>query len=216
MTKSWRGILLAVALFAAGALSATEHSIHITLEASSLSLSDITPSGRVALFAMSMRQERGMPTLRRFEKVLTDDDGDGSIVFQPGGGVPLRSVWLAVDLTNGSLASASPAGTELNPRAIGSDELVRNAQSAAVALRQERLSVDLLLVRPGTGAWILRAREGGSMDGDHTRNGMLTVTFADAEALDTGSGSAPAQLQPGDVVAAIDPSQFDLLTLTAQ
>jgi hypothetical protein len=214
MTIVSRGFLFAIALLACGVLGATEHTVHVTLQDHSLSLSDVTPGGKVVLFAMSMRQERGMPTLRRFAQVLTDEDGDGTIVYEPGGGVPLRSVWVAIDLANGSIASVYPAGNELTARALSGDEVGRDAESRAIAVREQRLNLDVLLVRPGTGVWIRRAREGGSTDSDHSRDGLLTVNFSDAQALDTAYGSAPTHLQAGDVVAAIDPARLELLTLT--
>lgn len=187
--------------------------LQASLTSDQLSFSNVTPGGQLVLFGASIRSERGMSTLRRFSEVLADGDRDGTVLYQPRGGVPFRSIWVAVDVRTGNHVVATQDGYELIHQEVSAKDL-KHDSDAAVGLLEERLSVDLVLIRPGDGAWSLRAREGGNTDGDKMRDGRLTLLFGNAHALDPSFGKAPKHLKRGDVLAAIDTGRLELLTLT--
>ncbi|MGN6184317.1 MAG: hypothetical protein ACTHQM_11755 [Thermoanaerobaculia bacterium] len=203
-------------LLCAGALNAAQPpaNLQIELAPARVSMTGVTPGGKVIVFAVTLQSERGMQTLRRFEQVMVDDDRNGIVVLDPNGGVPLRSIWTAVDLASGAKAIRVPAGFDLNDRQIDAREFRKDPAGVLDAFFQEALSLDFLLVRPGAGAWQLRAREGGSRDGDRARDGKLSVVFEDAQPMDTDFGKAPKHLKAGDVLIAIDPGRLELMTAT--
>jgi hypothetical protein len=214
MTRPF-AIVAAFLLVAVPVLTAdTARSLQASLSTEGLSITAATPGGQVVLFGIAVRTERGMLTRRRAAEVVSDPDSDGMIQYHPRGGVPFRSVWVAVDLTNGSSAVASLRGFTVNHHEIELKSLKKGDDGLASALELERLSVELLLVRPGEGVWILRAREGSGGDGDGIRDDKLTLVFEQAEPLGDGKGKAPKKLKAGDVLVALDPGRLDLRTLT--
>jgi hypothetical protein len=208
----------AVGVFTAGALvlsaaTPSKETVQASFSAAGVTYAHVTPGGRLALLGTAVHPG---PTITRyrFAEVLSDDDGDGTIVFDPRGGVPLRSVWAAVDLATGAVSVAAPDEYELDHRTVDLKVLKHDPDGLVSALDLAELSVDLLLVRPGEGAWLLRAYEGGAKDGDGKPNGRLMLQPGDAEPLRGITTVAPRKLKAGDVLIAHDPFALAVRTLT--
>lgn len=187
------------------ALTATLDATHVTV--------GLRPGSQIVLLGVTLQVERNMLTRRQFSELLTDDDGDGTVTFAPLGGVAFRSIWVAVDLNSGANVVAAPEEFELTNETIASADLQFDANNLIAGLEQHRRSVELLVVRPGDGAWVLRATDGGALDQDQLRNGQLTIAFADAQPLDSSFTSAPSTLRGADVVIAFDPVKLQVRTL---
>jgi hypothetical protein len=191
-----------------------EGNVQGALSRDELSFTGITPGGDMVLFGIAVHTSTGVLTKYPFALVVSDTDRDGAVDYKPRGGVPLRSLWFAADLENGSFAVLSPEGYELKHREIENRSVKKDTDGLVEALELERGHLEVLLVRPGKGAWILRVREGTSSDGDRVRDGRLTVLFDEATPLGETKEKAPKKLKSGDILAVLDPGHLDLRTLT--
>ncbi len=169
-----------------------------------LTISGLTPSGKVVLFGVSLKPLGYESQIVKTAKVVTADAA-GTLSYS----VLQRSVWAAVDLTSGALASGAPKESraeitdllsETQPIGIGAMSLNRPARFLLV-----------LMVRPATGGvWALDAGDGD--DGANPRgDAIVRVSLAKLKALN-GDLVAPTRLALGDVLIAIDPHTLHAFT----
>lgn len=179
----------------------------ITLEADAVVISGVTAKGNAALLGVT--REIGVddyPTVKRHLEVLADEDGDGTIRYPVA--VPQRSVWAVVDMASGDHHSVAPQAfgeRRVNWRGRG----LERRSDGRDAVEDRRTLLELLVVRPGAGAWALRVRDGQETDGDGRIDGRLEGVLADMQPL-AGSPEPPAVLQKDDVVLALDPSAMEI------
>lgn len=198
------GALAAVAIpaFAQSALT-------IQVSETAITISNATRGGHVVLFSCSRGTREGRIHVQPTAVMLDDGDGDGVVRVVPAEAVPLRSVYVAVDYASGSIVTGAHPEYPLLVSPIGAEMLRKDAEGDVAQLAQALPRIVLLLVRPGTGAWLLRGRDGEASDRDGSGNGKLLLAFEDATSI-TGRDKAPKKLKSGDAVAAIDPSHLDV------
>jgi hypothetical protein len=173
-------------------------------------IAPVRAGARIVLFFASLRGSGGILRQNSRAEILVDDDRDGLIVYRPAGGIPHRSLWIAIDLDTGERGFVSPSPA-LNRLLRHSPSLFkRDAEGVLGVYDREQLSADMVIVRPGEGAWRVRAHEGGSGDADRSRNGKLSLASADALAV-AGKAPPPRKLRKGDVIALIDPDRLEAL-----
>jgi hypothetical protein len=68
---------------------------------------------------------------------------------------------------------------------------------------------EILVVRPGTGAWTLRLGDGGPADEDGAADGRLEAAL-DRMAPLAGSPPPPSTFQKDDVVLVLDPNLLEM------
>jgi len=152
--------------------------------------------------------EDDFPVLHRHLITLSDDDGDGVIRYSVDGGIPLRSVWAVADLKSGDFDTASPErfGTRrVNWRGRGLEH--RNDGRDAVENRGNLL--ELLVVRPGAGAWESRISDGDASDSDGAIDGRLEGLLDQLQPV-AGTAPPPSVFQKDDVVLAIAPNALEI------
>lgn len=171
-------------------------------------ISNVARNGSVVLFSCARTSPNGRLRLDTWAKLLRDDDSDGVVEFTPAASVPLRSVWIAVDVESGGHAIGAHPDFPLYAAKLPVSKFRKDDLGAITALEMEISRLTLLLVRPGKGAWILTSYEGGAGDAD-APNGKLTMLFEQSAAI-SGKEAPPKQLKGGDFVAAIDPSHLDV------
>lgn len=212
MTRPFFLAVAATVLIASTAAAAT---LSVHADDKRVTISNATPSRTVFLFGMTLSNERSLPTLRRFAEVVPAD-GSGAAVFEPPHGIPLRTIWFAVDAESGDSAVSGRSDGDVDAKPLVEHSFRKNSDALIEAIEDERISADLLLVRPKSGAWTLFAIEGGPADADHAGNGRLALPFADAKPLQPSYGEAPKHLKKGDVIAIIDPGQLEIFTATVE
>lgn len=207
--------LVASAAVAVGVLAAGPKAepVQASLSAGGISYVHVSSGGRLALLGTAVHPG---PTITRhqFAELLADDDGDGRIVFEPQGGIPLRSVWIGCDLGTGAVSVAAPEEYELDQAQLDVKALRHDGEGLVSFLEVEQVSVNLMLVRPGEGAWILRAYDGGRRDGDGQQNARLLLRPEDATPLAGITAAPPKKLRKGDVLIALDPFRMTVRSLT--
>ena len=181
----------------------------ITFDKSSVSVAGVSPKGQAVLFSVAREvAEDDVATVVRRSRVLPDDDGDGVVKLDLGRDVPLRSVWVAVDLATGQVAAAAPEGYPLRLvkwRGVG----IVHGNAHADRVEDARTFAEVLLVRPGAGAWQLTVGDGSAGDDDGAADGKLAAAL-DRMTPVAGTTPPPTKFDPKDVVVLIDPNRMEL------
>jgi hypothetical protein len=186
----------------------------IALAKSSVTVAGITAKGQAVLFGVAREiAEDDVATLIRRSQVLTDEDGDGAVRLDLDRDVPFRSVWVAVDLATGQFATTTPAGYPLRLVAWQGSGLERGA-SRSDRVDDARSFAEVLLVRPGVGAWQLTVGDGGGNDDDGAADGRIAAALDHMTPV-AGTVPPPSRFDPSDVVVLIDPNRMELTVVRA-
>jgi hypothetical protein len=197
--------LLLVALTLGLAVPAAAASPEIIFKRTALTVGGLTPGGKAVLFSVAWDSEGGVPQLVRRESLLPDNDGDGQVHKDLGRGIPDRSVWFAVDLASGRYTVGWPFRHPLDEAPF-----VQRVADRGDRLEFQRTFVQLVLVRPGVGAWGGRVRDGRSSDPDATANGTVQVLLSRMWPLGE-SLPAPQTMATGDILLIVDPDRGEYM-----
>jgi hypothetical protein len=181
----------------------------LSFEDQAVVVSDVTPKGQVVWFSVAKQIEGYMAHFVRREEILPDTDGNGSVRFELDRTVPLQSIWVAVDLATGEAAVATPEGYPLRD-ASAPPGRGRGEPGRPDWVEEGREILEILLVRPGQGAWGLTVGDGGANDDDSHGDGRITAALARLRSLGACPGP-PERFQPKDLVFAIDLDRMELL-----
>lgn len=173
-------------------------------------VSGLAAGGEAAVLAVWRERVLDAATrVTRIHEVVVDDDGDGVARLELGRPVPEASLWIVVDLATGDTEMAAPGAFRLRELKADTRAFRKNLDSIAV----DRTDLEILAVRPGVGAWSLSLSDGGDLDGDGMTDGRAVAALADLTPLGRTATSSPAGLETGDVVAAIDVRNLELLAV---
>jgi hypothetical protein len=179
----------------------------LTLEPQAVTASGLTPKGRVVWFSVAREISRRAATIVPRIELALDDDGDGQVRLDLHQDVPLRSIWFAVDLETGEAGVTAPEEFGLQETALPA----RAIPAALNRLDLERRFLYAVLVRPGVGAWMLRAGDGGPQDEDGEPDGTLRATLASFTGLGPTPLPPPTHVSARDLLLVIDPNRMDFL-----
>jgi hypothetical protein len=204
----------AMLVFGSVSVDAAQPDLTIDVQATGITIQGVRPNGSVVLFSCS-RESRYRSTFVRPAAIVLNEGGGGVIRYAPTDGIPLRSVWVAVDSTTASVAAGARKDFPLHLREFAVDNLKKDGSGdvAAVVAAIPRLST--LLVRPGVGAWMITVFDGDAKDADGRADASVQVAFASAQPV-SGREKAPSHLNPKDAVVAIDPGRLDVFTWSAK
>jgi hypothetical protein len=180
----------------------------LTFEDQAAVATGVTPKGQVVWFSVAKQIEGYMAHFVRREEILPDTDGDGVVRFELDQPVPLQSIWVAVDLATGEAAVATPEGYPLREASAAPGRGGEPGRPDWVEEGREIL--EILVVRPGKGAWGLTVGDGGENDDDGRGDGRITAALARLRALGAGSGP-PERFDPKDLVFAVDLDRMEIL-----
>jgi hypothetical protein len=205
--RSLSAVLSVVAL--AMSVPARAGSLLLTFGERSVTVSGATPGGNVVLFDIA-KEARGsvvpIPTKTSQAVVLHDDDHDGTVMFERERTIPLIAVWIAVDLASGQwVVNGSPGFEAQN---ISLETLAK--QDNAGQLRKLSALVpemDVLLVRPGTGAWRIYAAKTSGLDENAHGERSLQIDVGQMIPLSASLPKLDA-IHQGDVIALIEPQSM--------
>ena len=205
-------IVLALLLFAAASAVGQGKAFTARLEAQSIVVDGVQPRQEVLLFGVSLEPQGFANATRRWSRVGTDDDGDGTITFAFDKAIEFRSVFAVVDLRGGDYLILKPDGyDQLIPRTLDPAALRRGEKAGEVAgLDLAGPMAYIAVVRGGAGAWGMAAHQNGHNDDDHA-SPVLRVDPAKLTPL-AGNAPPPAVLTPGDVILIINPIEMELFS----
>jgi hypothetical protein len=200
--------VLSIAALAA-AVPARAGSLLLTFGDRSVTVSGATPGGNVVLFDIAKEASGSVvpvPTKTGQAIVLHDDDHDGTVLFERERTIPLLAIWVAVDLASGQWVANGSPGFE--PQTIALETLAK--QDNAGQLRKLSALVpemDVLLVRPGTGAWRIYAAKTSGLDENAHGERSLQIDVGQMIPL-SASLPKPDALHQGDVIVLIEPQSM--------
>ena len=184
----------------------------ITFDASAVVASGITPNGQVAWFSIAWDRWQGMNRVTRRDRIDTDA-GTGEVTFDLDGPVPVNSIWVAVDLSTGTYSAARPGDPQLKIDALPGAWLEKGAGGAVDALQADRDFLEILVARPGVGAWGESVGHGGASDLGGGADGVTRAGLGAMRPIGR-TASAPSKATPGDVVVLIDPNAMQCFAAT--
>ncbi|HKS21239.1 MAG TPA: hypothetical protein VJZ76_00460 [Thermoanaerobaculia bacterium] len=167
-----------------------------------------SPGGQVAVF--SVAREFVRPRLRvlgivRRAVVLSDPAKSGIFTLDLGKPVPAAAIWIAVDLATGAHIEAGSPGYFIVQMPSTANGLKHDNVGQLRKLELAAPELDLLLVRPGEGAWQYYAAKSGQRDENADEmTKPIRIDVRSMQAVD-GSTPPPANFKNGDVIALIDP-----------
>jgi hypothetical protein len=176
----------------------------IQITADGVTVQGLTPGGGVAWF--SVWHETVDYSSRYSRRELLDGaDRQGTARFPLTEQSPEEAIWIAVDLTSGAYALATPEGFTIQ-RVVPQSAASRRPGDAPDQIVDHRAFLEGLLVRPGEGggAWGFTGGDGGAIDDDGANNGRLVISLDRTRPLGT-SPAPPAKLADGDLWFVIDP-----------
>lgn len=160
--------------------------------------SGLTPNAPVVLFGVTLEGLGYEVQAERFA-TLTTGDLLGTATYSTGREIPARSFWVAVDLISGRYVSGGPPGTPATIAVLDPSEV-----TGAGRLVRRAVFSEILVARPGLGAWTLTAGDGGASDDDQRFDGRITTSIGRMRPVG-GGVPPPSQFAPNDVIVAIDP-----------
>lgn len=183
----------------------------MTVNPSTVTISGATPHGKVVFFGVGRFVNQTTVTVRRLDKTVTDDDGDGIVTIDIGAPVPWKSIFAAVDFSSGRYVLSTPntGMFPLLPLLLDSKPLVADSQGVLRQIVVRHRVCEMLHVRPGVGAWGQLLADGNKFDTDLTSNGRATANVAGGVGLGEGTPAAPSSFEPGDVVVLIDRQRME-------
>jgi hypothetical protein len=198
------GIVLAFPAVADDSLRATVSSSDVTIEG-------VTAGGEVILFGVGLSSDGFRQQMYHYAEVLRDDDRDGVVRYVARQAISYRTVLAVVDVAGGRVIVAGKPDYEPLRRTFHDELLRKNVDGVAEMFDLSGAQLDLLIVRPGAGAWRLEAKDGTAGDADEVHDGKLRARFSDALPLTSSSGNAPRHLKKGDVLVALNPMQMQIV-----
>jgi hypothetical protein len=186
----------------------TRNVLEVTFAAQSLTVRGLTPGGSLVLFGVAreplINTTPAVPAVVVRAEILTDKDRDGVVRLDLPTNIPAMGMWSAVELSSGRHLLFPSPGFEPRLVSVGAD-LVRTDSAGDLRKIEWPFSqIDLLVVRPGTGAWRQFASK-GSMGDENRSNGFVSLRIDAGNMTPIGNSLAgPGTFRSGDIVAIFD------------
>jgi hypothetical protein len=197
---------VAIVVFGLAVLPASGQ-LTIDLEENAVVAKGVTPGGSVVWFGIARERFDWTTRVSLWQDASATADGAGQAVLDLGRDVPVKSLWVVVDVATGAFAALSPTDypwlTEAPFPSQGA--LFASDRATLLSLRDEREELEVLVVRPKVGAW--RATLRHDDPGSEADTG---VTLTASDLIPWGQPRAAlARLGPGDLIVAIDPNRLE-------
>lgn len=179
--------------------------IAIALGKKTLTVSNVTPSGKVLLLGLDRESAGDFFNTSHYADVQQESGGTGSVTFDIAHGIATHSVWVVADIASGRYGTAAPAGSFYRPLTFSPQALLALVSRASIPVQLP----DLALVRPGVGAWVVSLRDPGLVQG---AGRSVTLDLVRMRPVG-GSPAAPASLALHDLFIGIDPQSFQYFTV---
>ena len=166
--------------------------------------SGATPNSPVAFLGVGRQSREAVVSVYQGCDLVTAGP-DGVAVWSLEIAAPDVSKWLALDLGSGALASSQkPTSLSRAASPFPLTTLVNNRQGEVEALRFEAPGVyQIVVARPGAGAWCEQITDGGPRDVDYLEDGGATLAAPEFDPA-AGTSTLISNFQAGDYVLIAD------------
>lgn len=194
------------ALMTASLSTSAAPSLQVEFGPRSVTFNGVTPGGTLIVFGVAREMLNTMPVTPAIvirAESLVDLDRDGIVRLDLPVPVPRQGMWAAVDLASGTHMAFPTIGYE--PRRVDvDDELLRNDNAGQLKkLEWPFAELDILVVRPGEGAWRFYASKASDADENRGKSHALRLDLGNMTPL--GSFPVgPGKFRKGDIVAIFD------------
>jgi hypothetical protein len=194
-------LLLPVASVVAAPIKVMDaQTLQVSVGERSVVASGSAADSRIAWFGV-VREPSNFASRIVVPKTIAVSDSHGVSRFESDKPLSPRAVWVAVDMTTGAYGVGIPAEGTAQPFNDFPDVLKNWGQSKKIVA--SHALVDVMLVRPGVGAWTMRTGDGFDSDDDRNNNGVFTAGFDSLRSV----GTSPVfqhKIEKGDVLVLID------------
>jgi hypothetical protein len=121
---------------------------------------------------------------------------------------------VAVDLATGQWTTAAPEGYPLRLVSWQGSGIEQRSSAPSDRVEDARTFAEILLVRPGVGAWQITVGDGSGSDDDGAADGKIAAALDQMTPV-AGSARPPSRFDPTDVVVLIDPNRLELTVVRA-
>jgi hypothetical protein len=179
----------------------------ISFEENAIVARGLSPGGPVTWLGVARERTDWTSRVTLWQDAWSLADASGQATLDLRRPVPVKAIFIAVDMTTGAVAASSPPAypwsSEVPFPAAG---LTFAADKVSVAtLRDSHPELEVLVVRPQVGAWRATVRHD---DAEHDPTPGVLVTFSDLSPWGPAPPS-PGHLRPGDVIVAINPNTIE-------
>ena len=126
--------------------------------------------------------------------------------------LPSRSVWIVVDGQKDGYTVNSPPGMLLREMDFPGKGVQENAGGQVRKLLFNRYSLDVFLIRPGSGIWAGDVKDGGPADEDRRVDGSTMADLDSLKPLDPSQGPLD-RFRPGDYLFIVDRNTLEFHVL---
>lgn len=210
-THAWTAILfiagasLVLVMPSARAATGAQQQLEVRFSPNAISVANMTHGGSAVVYGIARVAAGKPPVMRvaRFVEVLNDDDRDGIVRLELKDGVPAAGIWAVVDTTTGAHQILPTPGYTPTRIAFTQEVLKKDNAGQLKKFEWPTSELELLVVRPGDGAWRIYAAKSSTLDENRGTAGRLKI---DAERLmPIGNRPALKHIKNGDILAIIDP-----------
>ncbi|HEV7238166.1 MAG TPA: hypothetical protein VGQ36_02920 [Thermoanaerobaculia bacterium] len=188
--------MIAALLFPASALAAAPA---IEVVSKGLRATGITPGSDAVWFGMTIDTLAMTRALTRHAAVVRDTDGDGAVLYDMPR-ISRFSLLFVVDATTGEYAVFRAEGVD----AIEHDLHGKRWRAGLEDFDLHADVLEVLVVRPGEGAWTTSAMEGGANDGDGRRDGKFRLKVRDMDPIVATNNKPQSNVRRNDLLVMID------------
>ncbi len=166
--------------------------------------------GSIAFFGVSREVAfDDVVTRRRTVEIRPLEARSGIVILDLDRPVAPDSVWIAVDLSTGEFATVAPSGPPVQSDTFQGAGIGR-APGGNGTISDLRAQGEVLVARPGAGAWTLTLGDGSPEDGDGLVDGQIQAPLDQMAALPDGP-PPPLDFVGGDTVVLIDPLSLEIV-----
>jgi autotransporter-associated beta strand protein len=169
----------------------------------------VTPGATTAWLSVT-RASGSFGALTTASKVVSDDDQDGSVVWQLTKPTPPKGTFTLMDLSARKILAGKPDSADSPPPLPFPPKMfLRNPDGNYSHIELTSNGTwSFLWARPGVGVWTLSSvGDGYTVDLDKTTNGLFEMETSSLIPYGT-SPPPPAGVEPGDLFVGIDTANF--------
>jgi len=180
----------------------------ISLAGDAMVVSGFEPGAEIVYFIVSRFSAAYVPRTERRSERLIDEDADGEVRITLGRPVPPKFFAVAVELPTGRFAVWTPDDSPGREVAFPENSLQPGPGDRLDRLEDGNDYIELLLVRPGRGAWALTTGDGTPTDESPSSDGLVLAALASMAPVGE-SGEAPEEYERDDLLLRVAPAGME-------
>jgi hypothetical protein len=181
---------------------------HLEIGPATLTATGVTPGHDVTFFGVAQVDDGFDATIVRYFKSATDEARNGTVSVTIDGGVPAKSVWIAVEAQTAKFATSTP-NRFVAPAWPITLTLAKDESKHLRMVSLPATIVEVLYVHSNGTAVTLTGGDGNIFDSDGRLDGLATVSLNDGHTVDEHH-ERPDEFALGGILFVVDPTTLRL------